>query len=181
MPNDIHFVPRPILGYFGTIDERLDYGLILALAEADPNGSVVMVGPVERVDPERLPRSKNLFWIGRRPYAAMPEYAFGFQVCIAPFLVNDQTRAYRPRQLGEYLMSGRPVVCTALPEASAPDYGGLVRVAGTREEFVVACREALTSPDPEATERGRRLLAGRSWKKLAAAMEAKIDAFLADA
>ena len=180
VPNDINFVPRPILGYFGTIDERLDYGLILALAEADPNWSVVMVGPVERIDPERLPRRANLFWIGRRPYAAMPEYAYGFQACIAPFLVNDQTRAYRPRQLGEYLMSGRPVVCTALPEASTPDYEGLVRVAGTSEEFIAACRAAVASPDPGAVERGRRLLAGRSWKKLAAAMEADIDAALAE-
>ncbi len=41
VPNDMNFVPRPVLGYFGTVDERLDYALIAALADADPNWSLV--------------------------------------------------------------------------------------------------------------------------------------------
>ncbi len=61
VPNDINFVPRPVLGYFGAIDTRLDYALIAALAEADPNWSIVMVGPVAGIDPEHLPRRKNIF------------------------------------------------------------------------------------------------------------------------
>ena len=55
IPADIASLPRPILGYFGVIDERLDYGLIESLASAFDSGSVVMIGPYAKVDPATLP------------------------------------------------------------------------------------------------------------------------------
>ena len=176
VPNDINFVPRPVLGYVGAVDERLDYPLIEALAAANPHWSVVMVGPVQGVSPERLPRAKNIFWIGRRPYGEMPDYLFGFQVCIAPFAVNDDTRWQRPVKINEYLMAGRPVVCTDLPEVRE-DFGAMVAVAGTAEEFIAACWRAL-EPDREAIEKARRTMSGTNWKQTATAIEGHIDAAL---
>ena len=180
VPNDMNFVPRPVLGYFGTVDERLDYELIAALADADPNWSLVMVGPVERVNPESLPRRANIFWLGRRSYLEMPDYAFGFQVCIAPFAVNDATRLHRPAKLGEYVMAGRPVVCTALPEARSEDFAGLVNIAATREEFVEACKRAVEGVDGDTIQRGRRAWAKRSWPQAARTMEAGVEKFLGE-
>ena len=43
--------PGPIFGYYGAVDERLDYDLIAALADAPGVGSVVLVGPTIKVDP----------------------------------------------------------------------------------------------------------------------------------
>ena len=179
VPNDMNFVPRPVLGYFGAVDERLDYELIAALADADPNWSLVMVGPVERINPESLPRRANIFWLGRRPYGEMPDYAHGFQVGIAPFAVNEATRLHRPAKLGEYLLAGRPAVCTDLPEARSEDFAGGVVLAGTREEFIEACRRAVRGADHEATQRVRRAWAKRSWKRVARTMEAGVEAILA--
>jgi beta-glucosidase len=179
IPNDINFVPRPLLGYFGTIDERLDYGLIHALAEFDPNWSVVMVGPV-RVNPDHLPRRPNLYWLGKRPYTEMPDYAHGFQVCIAPFVQSAATQGFRPAVLNEYLLSGRPVVSTALDEIRA-DFTDLVTIAATPEEFIAACREGALHPDRDAIRRKTRIAAGRSWKKVAAVVEADINRVLAAA
>ena len=178
VPNDINFVPRPVLGYFGAIDTRLDYELIVALAEADPDWSIVMVGPVTGIDPERLPRRRNIFWIGPRPYGEMPDYAFGFQVCLAPFAVTDATRLHRPLKINEYLMAGRPVVSTALPEVER-DFSGLVAVAKSAEEFIAACRSAATRPDEEMIERGRRAMAGCGWTRTVAAMERHVEDALA--
>ena len=177
VPNDINFVPRPVLGYIGTVDARLDYGLIEALAAADPNWSIVMVGPVQGVSPEHLPRAKNIFWIGKRPYGEMPDYVFGFQVCIAPFAVNDATRWQRPVKINEYLMAGRPVVCTELPEVRR-DFGAQVALAGSAEEFVAACRHALGQPDHGQTESTRRALARTDWKHTVEAIEAHVEAAL---
>ena len=178
VPNDINFVPRPVLGYFGTIDTRLDYDLITALAEADPNWSIVMVGPVRGIDPEHLPRRKNIFWIGPRAYGEMPDYAYGFQVCLAPFAVTEATRLHRPLKVSEYLMAGRPVVSTDLPEIRR-GFGELVTVAASVEEFVAACRRAVDQPDPEMIARGRRAMAAQGWKHTVNAMEQHIEETIA--
>ena len=177
VPNDINFVPRPILGYFGTIDERLDYGLIRALAEANPNASLVMVGPVVGVTPESLPRRNNLFWIGFRPYGEMPDYAFGFQIGIAPYLVNETTRRHAPVKIGEYVMSGRPVVCTDLPTVRE-QFGEYVTVAASPEEFIAGCQRALGQPDADRLKRGRRAAAKLGWKYTASEMEGRIEELL---
>ncbi len=51
LPADVAGLPRPIFGYYGAVDERLDYDLIAALADAPGVGSVVLVGPMIKVDP----------------------------------------------------------------------------------------------------------------------------------
>ena len=63
-------LPRPRLGYYGVIDERLDLALIAAVAAARPDWQIVMVGPVAKIAPEDLPRAPNIHWMGQRDYAA---------------------------------------------------------------------------------------------------------------
>jgi hypothetical protein len=55
---------RSVLGYFGVIDERIDYELVAKLADANPNWSVVMIGPVAKVNPKEFPQRPNLHWLG---------------------------------------------------------------------------------------------------------------------
>src|SRR3954470_3135005 len=50
VPADIAELPKPVFGYFGVIDERIDYDLIASLAERNPTASIVMLGPVVKVD-----------------------------------------------------------------------------------------------------------------------------------
>ena len=178
VPNDINFVPRAILGYFGTIDERLDYDLIRALAENNPLWSIVMVGPVSGIAPESLPRRTNIYWIGWRPYGEMPDYLFGFQVAIAPYLVNDATRRHSSIKLGEYVMGGRPAVSTALPDVRER-FGEFVTVANSTAEFIEGCHRALAESDHPRLEQGRRELAKSPWRSVGAAMEARVEAVLA--
>jgi len=78
IPADIASLPKPIFGYFGVIDERIDYDLIGALADQRPEASVVMVGPVVKVDPATLPQRSNIHWLGQRDYSSLPGYVKGF-------------------------------------------------------------------------------------------------------
>src|SRR5688500_4698761 len=45
----------PVLGYFGVVDERIDYELLATLADARDDWHVVMVGPTAKVDPADFP------------------------------------------------------------------------------------------------------------------------------
>ena len=59
IPGDIDFMARPIFGWFGVVDERVDYALVGEVARMRPDWSFAMVGPVVKVDPNLLPHSRE--------------------------------------------------------------------------------------------------------------------------
>jgi UDP-galactopyranose mutase len=75
----------PVFGYTGTIDERIDAGLIAALADAFPDGHVVMVGPVASRERSLLPRRPNVHLTGAVSYDALPSWLAAFDVALIPF------------------------------------------------------------------------------------------------
>jgi UDP-galactopyranose mutase len=65
-PDDQTYLPGPRLGFYGVIDERMDLELIGALADAHPEWSIVMVGPIVKIDHADLPQRANIHYLGRR-------------------------------------------------------------------------------------------------------------------
>jgi len=59
-------IPHPRLGFYGVIDERLDLEIVERLSEAHPEWHIVLVGPVVKIDPDRLPRRPNIQYFGQR-------------------------------------------------------------------------------------------------------------------
>jgi beta-glucosidase/6-phospho-beta-glucosidase/beta-galactosidase len=116
IPHDVNFVHKPILGYFGVVDERMDYELITKLADANPDWSIVVVGPLAKVDPNALPCRVNIYWVGRREYAQLPAYTKAFNVCLMPFALNEATEYINPTKALEYMATGTPIVSTAVPD-----------------------------------------------------------------
>jgi hypothetical protein len=69
VPFDLDFVRFPVLGFVGTIDQRLDFDVIQALIDDNPVWKIVMIGPVSGVSPEHLCRRAYLL---DRPKALPP-------------------------------------------------------------------------------------------------------------
>lgn len=166
----------PRLGWFGAIDERLDLGLVAALADADPHWHVVMVGSVE-VEASRLPQRPNLHWLGHQPYARLPALVAAWDVCLLPLASNPHTRFINPTKTLEYLAADKPVVATAVPDVVGM-YGDVVRIARDRDAFVAACRALLVET---ASQRAERLVASAasvsrfSWDETARTVQRLID------
>jgi glycosyltransferase involved in cell wall biosynthesis len=169
IPPEVARAPAPVLGYFGVIDERLDYGLVEALAKAFSNGSVVMAGPVVKVDPAELPRLPNIHWLGAQPYAALPALVKGFDVCLMPFALNEATRYINPTKTLEYMAGGKPIVSTPVADV-VRNFGDIVRVAGTYDEFIEAVLQILAEPDPQRIAAGLQRADGATWDATVAAM-----------
>ncbi len=171
-------ITHPRLGFFGVIDERLDLGLIAALAAADPDWQIVMVGPVVKIDPASLPRAANIHWLGQQPYAALPGSVQGWQVCLLPFALNAATRFISPTKTLEYMAAEKPVVSTAVRDV-VQLYGEQIRVANDHQAFIAMCRAAL---DEDTTQRWIRVATMRaavtrtSWDRTADAMRSLLDA-----
>ncbi|MDB5495846.1 MAG: UDP-galactopyranose mutase [Phenylobacterium sp.] len=143
-PQDQAALPWPRLGFYGVVDERMDLGLLTALADARPQWSIVVVGPVVKIDPADLPRRPNLHYLGGKEYEELPRYLAGWDVALMPFAINESTRFISPTKTPEYLAGGRPVVSTPIVDV-ARHYGDLeaVKIAATPDEFVAACDQAL--------------------------------------
>ena len=167
------FKGAPVLGYFGVIDERIDYTLLAKLADARPDWHVVMVGPTAKVDPADFPRRPNLHFIGGRPYAQLPALTKGFSVAMMPFALNAATEYINPTKALEYMAAGRPVVSTALDEVKM-NFGSVARIAKTHDEFIALCAAEVASPSRARIARGRRLAAENTWEAIIAKMERHI-------
>lgn len=160
VPSEMRELPRPILGFWGLIQDWLDLDLLEEVARRRPDWSLVLIGEA-LVDVGRLERLPNVHLLGRRHYQRLPDYARGLDVGLIPFRVNELTKAVNPIKLREYLSAGLPVVSTPLPEVVR--YGQLVRTAATPEEFIRGCESALAEDraDPVGRNRATRQAAMR--------------------
>jgi UDP-galactopyranose mutase len=158
----------PVLAYVGVIDERLDYDLIAALADAFPHGNVILAGPVIKVDPARLPQRANVHYTGRLPYDSLPSLLAGVDVALMPFAINRATASISPTKTLEYFAARRPVVSTPIADVVA-DYGDIAYIAEGSAAFIAAVRSALDAP-PERIERGFAAAGGQTWEAIFARM-----------
>ena len=163
-PIDQQPIPRPRLGFFGVLDERLDARLIADLAALRPDWHVVLVGPVVKIDPGILPSAGNIHYLGPKAYQDLPAYLAGWDVALLPFAQNEATRFISPTKTPEYLAAGKPVVSTPIRDVIRP-YGtkGLVRIAATAEEFAAAIEMALAEDAGERHREVDAFLTQTSW------------------
>ena len=169
-----------MFGFFGVVDERMDYALVAALADANPQGHVVIVGPMTKVDPTAIPQRPNLHWLGGRDYSLLPAYVKKFDVCLMPFAINEATEYINPTKALEYMATGKPIVSTPVEDVVL-QFTGAVKISRTSEEFLALCAEAATKPDAACIKRGRDLAQRNSWESIVAAMEGHIaDAIAAE-
>ena len=177
-PADQSAIPGPRMGFYGVVDERMDLDLIASLADARPDCSLVIVGPVAKIDPASLPRRANLHYLGGKAYEELPAYLAGWDVALMPFAINESTRFISPTKTPEYLAGGRPVVSTPIVDV-VRHYGDLegVKIASTPEEFVTACAEALALFEAKGAwlEEVDETLSALSWDETFARMNLEIS------
>ena len=160
---------KPVLGYLGLLDARLDVALVTAVARARPDWDVVFVGPTDAAPDPRL-ALPNVRRVPAVPYERVPEALAAFDVAILPYVRSELTRSINPLKLREYLASGRPVVATSLPEVArfAPE----VHVADDPGAFIAAVEGCLAGPRDRRADR-RAMLAGESWDDRARTLVAR--------
>ena len=174
-PPDQQSIPHPRIGFFGVLDERLDLKLVAGIASRHPEWSLVLLGPLAKISHEQLPQAANIFYLGQKPYSALPSYLGGWDVAMLPFAMNASTRFISPTKTPEYLAAGKPVVSAPIRDVVEP-YGrlGLVSIAAGPEAFSAAIQAALQPAQNGWLEKVDRLLSHTSWDKTFAAMWSEI-------
>jgi glycosyltransferase involved in cell wall biosynthesis len=158
-PADIAGLPRPRLGFFGTLGWWVDYDLLRSFAVSHPDWSVVMIGPV-KADVTLLNELTNVQFLGVKRHSELPAYLQALDVLTMPYVVNEFTRGVMPAKLFEALASGKPVVSTAIPEMTA--YQDIVRVTD-QQGFNAAIENAFANDMPALRKARLDMARENSW------------------
>jgi glycosyltransferase involved in cell wall biosynthesis len=148
-PADIAQVPRPIVGYSGLISGRMDLGLLEFAAIKHPEWSLVLIGAINDrkcnswID--RLRQLKNIHFLGLKGIKQVPHYIKAFDVCLLPYLINEETENLSALKLYDYMAAGKPIVSTDFP--AAREFLRVVYIADSKEAFTRSIEEALLETD----------------------------------
>jgi hypothetical protein len=173
-------LPRPRLGYLGTINEHTDLDLIGFVARSRPEWSVVLAGKLDQAAavrseafqaPGELPNVRILGWVDRE---RIPAICKCFDVCMIPYRRGSTfNRFVNPNKLHEYTAMGKPIVAQEGVEVAS--HQDLIWVAATREEFLAALLEAYETDSPDKIARRLEIAEQNSWDTRTREMIARVD------
>lgn len=157
----------PTIVFVGAIGEWFDFDAVKSVAQALPNATIKLAGPLHDPEdnvPPDLPG--NVEYVGRLPFEQLPSLLGDADLALIPFQVNSLTAAVNPVKLYEYMAAGKPVLATPLPEVAA--FGDLVTISPA-ESFGEAAERALEEDTDEAVQRRLAVAAENSWDQRSSA------------
>ena len=178
VPSDMQTIPRPRLGYVGSLHPQVDYALMAEIAQRRPDWQVVLIGDAPAYSDTQaasgLARCRglvNVHFLGSRERHRVPAYMMSMDVNLMPYRVDNESWvvAGHPLKLYEYLASGKPVVAARLPTLS--DEGRLLRFAEGVEDWIKAISEALAEIDTDAVNERIEVARHNGWSQRAATLE----------
>ncbi len=148
-PADLDHLPRPYLGFIGSLEDRLDWDLMDRMSLAFPSASIVIVGQVRGpVDApwwstcSRFLSRPNVHAIGWRRQDLLASYYQTFDVSLIPYRMDHPfNQACNPTKIMDAMGSGRPIVATAIPECRL--HTDRFHVAENADEFIDVVRDIL--------------------------------------
>lgn len=144
IPASLSGLKKPVIGYFGNIERRIDYELLKQVMEKRPDWTLALVGPIDRsYFPGWFEQLVNVILPGPQPYHQLPGFLKGFDAAIIPFKVDHVSRTIYPLKLFEYLGAGKPVVTTPFNPDVISMLKNIIYIAENADEFEQAIEKAL--------------------------------------
>ncbi|SDM75877.1 Glycosyltransferase involved in cell wall bisynthesis [Daejeonella rubra] len=168
LPVNIHLsdLKKPVIGYAGSIERRIDYALLKEVAEANKDKSFVFAGPLmPEFVPEWFLRTENIFYIGRIPFEEIPGLIKGFDVAIIPFKKDAVSRTIFPLKLFEYLGAGKPVVASNFNPDLKDFTHEVVSYCDNAQSFSLAIDAALKTEDPNLIQPRLNVARENTWER----------------
>jgi hypothetical protein len=137
-PRDLR---SPAVAFAGGVDDRIDWRLLKAVAEARPQWQFHMLGGYS---PRNVPG--NVISHGPMPYGQILSWLPSFDVAWLPFVVNALTTTSDFLKTWDYRASGLRVVATSLPStvrAAAIDEGIMTCSVATPSVWIQALEKAI--------------------------------------
>jgi glycosyltransferase involved in cell wall biosynthesis len=177
LPGEFSDLKKPVIGFYGVIDERIDFTLLKSVAEKLSWCTFLMIGPLAKIEEEDLAKAENIVYPGKRHYDELPSYLKGVDVAMMPFAINESTRFISPTKTLEFMGAGKPIVSTAIYDV-VRDYSDCVFVANNDTQFIEGIMKFIEESDEEKMDRLKKydtILSNTSWDRTVEEMKKHID------
>jgi glycosyltransferase involved in cell wall biosynthesis len=180
LPAPLRSLPRPIVGYVGSLRAVVDRAMLAHAARVMPEASFALIGPI-MADIRELAACRNVWLPGPMSHTDIVRCMSAFDVGIIPYVINAFTSSLMPMKLKEYLAAGLPIVSTELPEVQRFDaeHGPLVTFAQDPATFAGAIRVALADREPAVVARRLAVAQRYDWPGRIALMRRSMEEALA--
>ncbi|RYL97090.1 glycosyltransferase [Sporolactobacillus sp. THM7-7] len=178
LPQDLPQNKKPIIGYIGLLQERIDVKLLMYAIHNLKKFNFVFVGAEQSKNYfYDLKKLDNTYFLGAKHHSEIAQYINSFDVCIIPHKVNKFTQSMNPLKLYEYLALSKEVVTTPVPPSQ--DFSDVIHIAHSKEEFADKISQAIYTPFFEFTKESiKRRMFQESWQKRVESMLEIIDKYL---
>jgi len=161
---DVSDIAKPIIGYIGVIQDKVDLELVKYLAENNPDKSLVLVGPVWNEQDKfkvALEGLSNVHFLGYKKYEDAPMYIQQFDVGIIPHKTEGFSASTNPMKAYEYLACGKPVVATK--NIGTDNVSEMINAADDYEDFNYQINELLADDSEEKQQERKDFIKKHSW------------------
>lgn len=174
-PESLRTIARPRLGYFGGADFVIDQELVKYISARRPEWQWVFAGlKAKRLEIEELP---NVHFLGPRPYAELPQYAAHFDVCVLPWVAENEVVKYgSATKVREYLATGKPTVIVPMYEFES--YRDVLPTARGYDQFIAHIERAISSDSAEARAARQAAVRNSTWDARAREVAAAIESLI---
>ncbi|NQT49358.1 glycosyltransferase [Candidatus Kuenenbacteria bacterium] len=163
--NKLSKIDKPIIGYLGTIESRIDLDLLVKIANAHKNKELVLCGPIWPVIKhefkKKLGKLKNVHALGRIKFDDAPSYVHKFNVAIIPHKVNEFVNTMNPMKMYDYLACGKPIVATK--GAGIEMFKDHIHITNDSDKFIELINKAIDEDSPEKQAERRNAVRKHSW------------------
>lgn len=165
IPEELKKIPKPIIGFIGGINDKINLDLLLFSADKLNNYSFVMIGEAENDLKNKLSNKKNIHILGKKKHSDLVTYIQYFDCAIMPYKINSFTDSVYPAKLNELLAVGKPVVSTNIYEINFynKENQNIIDVAKSNDEFCDLIKSNIINDNSEKLILRKKISKKNSW------------------
>lgn len=176
-PENLINPERPIIGYCGLIDNRIDFEFLEKAALNMPFATFVLIGPILTSGRERLPENSNICYFNLSKYDVIPSYLKAIDVAMIPISVNKDNRFVSSSIVLKYMAANKPIISTPVYDI-VRDYHHCIDIVSSADDFCLAASRKCIPNKTESEERWfcyNKILNRNSWNDTAIKIQKLIN------
>lgn len=175
LPQEFKKIPLPRITFIGNIDYRLNFNLIIKLAQNNPQWSFIFIGPFHqdpiqerkinlKINLQKLRKIKNIYFLPRCSKKKIISFIDHSQIGFIPYDIHQEFCRYcYPMKVFEYFSRGLPVIST--PIESLITLKPYVKIGKNNKDLEKQIKKILKNNWPQKQQiQQKKLALTNSWK-----------------